>query len=70
MNREADMDLKTAETVRRALRPDPDAAPEIAARAGVQVTDAYRALVWLYDRGLARISRYPRNGRVRGWEAA
>lgn len=69
MTCEAEMNLQTAEIVRRELRSEPELATEIAARAGVPIHEAYRALVWLYDRGMARIGRYRRTGLVSGWEA-
>jgi len=59
------------QAVKQFLGFSPKKAPEIAQEAGIDDESCYRALVWLYDRQEAAISRgvgcNGRGGKIDGW---
>lgn len=62
--------LDSISKVRRLLDSEPIEGRLLAEQAGLTVEQCYAALVWLYDRGLALISRQARTGKINGWIAA
>ena len=63
------MNLQTIQKVQTVLTDKPTKGYRIAQLAELSFEDAYRALVWLYDRELARMERKAKCGEIAGWVA-
>lgn len=64
------MSLDAINKVKYLLDREPIEGALLAEQAGLSIEQCYEALVWLYTRGLALISRRERDGKINGWIAA